>query len=879
MFLKKLQLFILFITVFFFISQNSAAKKSNFDKLMLNTTLVSENNTLKTNKPIIEEAIYYSAKDSIIIKLENNNIIHMFGESSIKYKNLNLSSEYIEMNANKNTIFATFALDSVGKEIGAPILKDGETQYEMKKIHYNFKTKKMLINNAFLQKNEGYITAPKTKKMPNNDFYLLNGRYTTCDEEHPHFYFQLTKAKVQQKNKIITGPTYLVFEDVPLPIVLPFCFFSQKGNYTSGIIIPSYGEEKTRGFSLQNGGYYFALNNYIDLSLTGVVFSKGSWGLDVHSTYRKKYKAFGNIKASYRVTIIGEKYEKNYFVSKDIKLNWIHNQDPKANPFSTLSANVNLSTNSYNRNDLNSLYTGQYTQNSNLSSINYNYKFFDSPFAVNLNVSINQIPQTAKLDLVFPNLILTMRKTYLFRKNELKNLKWYENICMSYSGLASNSIKNIKEYDFFSKNHIKNWKNGIKHELPVSTSFNIFKHVIIIPSINYTELWYPNKINQKYDWNKKKLIHTDTIYGFYRIHNYNTNININTKLYGLFKIWPCFCNKWMKQIQIRHIFTPSINLNSSPSYNNSKHKYYEIIHINDHDTIYSPFSHNLWGVPEIRESKIINFILDNNLEIKTPINKVDSIQKLSLIDNLKLEMNYNYSADSINWSDINASARFKLKQHVLGVQTIFDPYIYNKQGIKINMPRWKVNKGIGRLKYASTFFSYNLNNEIIKKWFTKKNKKNTFNKKDINNNTFSKKNINLQQNFSQKIKNIDYDEDGYLLMNILWDLNLDYSFSLNYNSNVFNESTKEYSYKTNQTLNITGNINPTKNWSINFNTDYDFNCKKIVHMSCSIIRLMHCWTIAANIVPMGPSQTYYFTIATNSSILKDLKYTQSGHFM
>jgi hypothetical protein len=851
------------------------------DTVSTNDKLTTVSKLTTTNEHIINAPVHYSAKDSIIITLKNENKIYMFGESSVQYKNLNLSSDYIEIDANKNTVLATFALDSIGNEIGAPIFEDGKTQYKIKKICYNFKTKKMFINDVFTKQNEWYMTAIKAKKMPNNDLYIKNGRYTTCNEDPPHFYFQITKAKIQPQKKIITGPTYLVLEGIPLPIVLPFCFFSQKSNYASGIIMPSYGDEMTRGFSFQNGGYYFAINDYLDLSVTGSFFSKGSWGLNANSTYKKRYKSSGNIQINYRYTTSGEKLAKNFSPSKDANLSWTHNQDPKANPFSTLSASVNLSTNSYNKNDLNTLYSEQqHTNNSQLSSINYRYNFFDSPFSININTSINQIHKNSTLDVIFPNLILTMRNIYPFKKYMQTNTpKWYENIYINYSMIVSNAIQGIKEYDFFKKKTIKDCKSGIKHDIPTNISFNLFKHIIVTQSVNYTELWYFSRINQKYDLKNQKLMPTDTIHGFYRICTYNINTIANTKLYGIFNLH--IINKWIKKIQFRHILNPTISLNSSPDYSNSKYKLYEKIHTNNHDTIYSPFSNNLWGVPKIGKSKIIDLSLNNNLELKYTTINTNYVNKISLIDNLRLSISYNYSVDSINWSDISTSARFKLRQHIIEIQGIFDPYIYNKKGIKINTLRFSANKNIGRLKSANTSFSCNLNNEIVKNWFNKNDNKNLLKKNNVNNNNIflDKKNINHQKNLSQKVKYPTHDEDGYILMNISWDLNFNYSFSLAYNTNAFNKSKMEYFYQINQMLNISGCINPTKNWSINFNTNYNFNNNQFTDTSYYISRKMHCWTMAINIIPIGPFKSYYFTIAANSSILKDLKYTKSGIFM
>jgi hypothetical protein len=840
----------------------------------------------------IDAPVKYVAKDSMRMVMRNENKVYMYGEGSVQYKNLDLTGEYIEVDADQSTVLATYALDSIGEKFGYPVFKEGETQYEMEKARYNFKTKKMYINNVITQQGEGFMTAGETKMMPNDDLYTRNARYTTCDDhEHPHFYFNLTKAKLRPGKDVVTGPLYLVVEDVPLPVALPFAFFPFTSDYSSGIVMPTYGDELKRGFSLQNGGYYFALSDYMDLKLTGEIFTRGSWGLDVQSGYRKRYKFSGDLHASYRVTITGEKDEKDYSKTKDIRLAWTHSQDAKANPFGTFSANVNFATSSYSQNDLATLYSRQATENTASSNISYNYRPPNSPFSFSANASINQIKRDTSLSVTLPNLTITMREVYPFqRKERVGALRWYENIRLSYTGVVSNSIRDVKEYDILKKKLIGDWKNGIQHRIPLSASFNLLKYISLTPSINYEERWYSSRIDHTYDYNLQREVPSDTTTGFYRIYNYNASVSAQTKLYGMYKPWSMF-GDWTKKTVIRHVFTPNLSFSGAPDFSDKKYGYYkDIIYQRDGqlDTItYSPYQHNMWGVPGRGQSGTLNISIDNNLEMKIPIAGTDSTRKISLIDQFRLSTSYNFLADSLRWSNLNATLRLKLfKNYSLSLSGIFDIYEYDENGRQIDRLLWRKGK-IGRFRGTSHTLSFQLNNETLKKWFSKGDKDGEGEGSEdppanedpeglsAENDTDAPTRTSLRKS---KEQDGNYDSDGYYMVNIPWNLSVNYSFGFAYDMANFNKEKRQYPYKINQTLGLSGNISPTKNWSLTFNTGYDFDNKQFTMTQVSIARQMHCWSMSASVIPVGPYQSYSFTIAVNSSLLQDVKYNQSSNY-
>ena len=470
----------------------------------------------------LDAPVSYQATDSIVMTA--GNWAYLFGEGDVKYQNIELQSELIEMNMDSSIVYAKFGLDSIGQEFGYPLFKEGEQQYESKTMRYNFGTKKGYITDVITQQGEGYVTAGRTKKMEGDILNMVGGRYTTCDEhEHPHFYIQMTKAKVRPNKNIVTGPVYLVMEDVPLyPIGLPFCFFPFSSTYSSGIIMPTFGDESSRGFFLRDGGYYFALSDYMDLAVLGEIYTKGSWGLSAKSNYKKRYKYSGNFNASYLVTKLGDKGLPDYSLSKDFQVRWSHTQDAKANPYLSFSASVNFSTSSYDRNNQNSYYasSGSYAavnQNTKSSSINITKRFPNNPFTISANMSINQTTRDSSIAVTLPSMTITMSRTFPFkRKHPIGKERWYEKISMSYSGTLSNSIT-TKENLLFKSNLIKDWKNAMQHSIPVSATFQLFKYLNISPSFNYKERWYTSKIERAYDPQKQTLVARDTTYGFYRI--------------------------------------------------------------------------------------------------------------------------------------------------------------------------------------------------------------------------------------------------------------------------------------------------------------------------------------------------------------------------
>ncbi len=867
-------------------------------------TLTTDSATLK--KSPLDAPVNYTAKDSIV--MTGKNWAYLYGEGNVKYENIELQSELIEMSMDSSLVFAKFGLDSVGDEFGYPLFTQGDQQYESKMMRYNFKSKKGYITDVITQQGEGYVTSGRTKKMPDDALYMVDGKYTTCDEhDHPHFYIQMTKAKVRPGKNIVTGPVYLVIEDVPLPLALPFCFFPFTESYSSGILMPTFGDESTRGYFLRDGGYYFALSDYMDLAVLGEIYTKGSWGLSTRSTYRKRYKFSGSFNASYIVTQVGDKIPhlaegktSDYSKTKDFKLQWTHTQDAKANPYLNFSASVNFATQSYDRNNTMSHYNGDMTQNTKSSSVNVTKRFANSPFSLSATANVNQVTRDTTVALTLPNVSITMSRIYpLKRKNAIGKERWYEKISMSYTGYFNNSIQ-TKEYLLFKSNLIKDWKNSMEHTIPVQATFSLFKYLNITPSFNYKERWYTSNIEQRYDASLHKLMPADTTYGFYRIFDYSAAVSAATTLYGFYQpVIPFFGVE-----MIRHRFEPSVSFSATPDFGSSKYGYWESYSYMDangemHMGKYSPFAHNGSIPGQSGKSGSLNFSIANNLEAKVK-SESDStgIKKISLIDNLSMGMSYNLAADSFKWSDVNVGLRLKItKSYTLNLNAIFDTYRYtadaNGNPRRKDVPRWK-DGGLPRFKSTSTSFSYTFNNDTFKNLFggNKDNEstdssqppvtpfgeegsENDFGPDALNENE-AQKSTGGRMRTGEKTKEGEYDEDGYMVNTIPWSLSFSYGLQVGYGS--FDTDRMEYRYKFGNSLSFNGNIQPTKNWRINFNATYDFDAGKISFMTLNLSRNMHCFQMTASIVPVGRYKSYSFSIAVSSSLLKDLKYDKSSNY-
>lgn len=827
----------------------------------------------------LDNQVVFSSKDSMI--MVGREMTFMYGDGQIDYGDLKLTAEDIELDMAKSEVYAVGVEDSLGEVVGSPVFEEAGTAYESGTMRYNFKSKRGYITNVITQQGEGYLTGGTTKKTDGEDFYVENGRYTTCDDhECPHFYLQLTRAKVRPKKNIVTGPAYMVLAGLPLPLAVPFGYFPFSDKYASGVIVPTFGDDYNRGFYLSDGGYYFAINDYIDLALTGEIYTKGSWGLSAQSTYNKRYKFNGHFNVNYLKTINGEKGDPDYSTATNFQVLWSHTQDAKSNPNMTLSASVNFTTSGYSRSSVNAYYSNAFTENTKSSTINLSYRFPQSKWQLSTSLNLSQRTQDSTLSVSFPNLNVSMSQTYPFkRKKPVGDEKWYEKIRMSYSGQLQNSLT-AKQDEFFKKSLIKDWRNGMKHNIPISATFNLFKYFNLTPSINITDRMYTSKIRREWDPAKSAEI-CDTTYSFYNVWDFTSSVSLDTKIYGFFQPLPFLGDKVK---MIRHVMTPTVSFSYAPDFSSPWFGYYGQYSYTDtqgnpQTRKYSLFPNSLFGVPGQGKTGAVSFSLANNLEMKVKTNDSIGEKKVSLIENFTVSQSYNFAADSLNWSNINTSLLLRLtKQFNLNLNATWDVYTYqlNSAGnpVRVNIPRWKAGKGLGRLSSTGTSFSYTFNNDTFKR----KDKKDADKgKKDDDNNggssfddTSGGRPRSPRDNGDNSGDDLQLDADGYVPWSVPWSLSVNYS--INYSYGDFNYEKMEYNGKITQNLSLSGNIRPTKNWEFSATASYDFETHKLAYMNLNISRDLHCFTMRASVIPIGPYKSYNFHIAVKSSLLSDLKY-------
>ena len=846
------------------------------DTLMVDTVA-------KPKKEALDAPVIYESSDSTIFSGRN---AILYGSGKVNYQKIELTADVISMNLDSSTVHANGIKDSLGVIKGKPIFKDGETPYESETMSYNFKTKKGFINNITTEQGEGYITSQNAKKGANDEYFMEHGRYTTCDNhEHPHFYLALSRAKVRPKKNVVFGPAWLVVADVPLPLAIPFGFFPFSSKYSSGFIMPSYGDETSRGFYLRDGGYYFAISDQMDLKLTGEIFTKGSWGLGAASNYNKRYKFSGSFNLSYLDTKTGDKNMPDYSETTSFKIMWTHRQDPKASPNTNFSASVNYASTSYEKSNLSSWYDPQlYSQSTRTSSVSYSRTFPNQNLTISSTFNVSQNTRDSIISLTMPDLNISLGRIYPFkRKKVVGKERWYEKISFQYTGQLSNSIT-TKEDMIMKSDLIKDWRNGMRHNIPVSATFTLFKYINVVPSFNYTERWYTHKINRSWD-EAKQAEKQDTIYGFNGVYNYSLSLAANTTLYGFYK--PSKKIFGDKVEMIRHVFKPSISYSMTPDFGARKYGFWDSYVYTDEDgevrTVeYTPYADGLFGYPGRGKSGSISFDISNNLEMKVKSDKDSTgVKKISLIDELYAGISYNTAAKVQPWSDLNMRLRLKLtKSYTFNMSARFATYAYtfneNGQVVEGNRTEWSYGR-FGRFQGMSQNFSYTFNNDTWKKWFGKdkdKDSKETSSNDSADDTQYDEFGNPIEEEPKKKTEvKADIDDDGYLRFKMPWSFTVSYGITMSEDRTAkINIKTMRYPYKFTQNMNFSGNLKLTDKWNISFSSGYDFEAKKISMSTVNISRDLHCFQMTAGMV-FGPFTSYNFTISANASMLKDaLKY-------
>lgn len=834
----------------------------------------------KNNNNATELKVEYESLDSLRFEVESKSVI-LYKEAVINYDKINLKADKVTIRFNDDILEASGLIDSTGKFSGNPIFDDGDKIFKSKSMMYNYKTQRGLIQGVITEDEKGFIHGETVKKQKNNNINVKRGKFTTCNnEDHPHFAFIFSKAKLIPNDKIITGPANLVIEGVPTPIFLPFAIFPIKPGQRSGIIFPTYGESRQRGFYLENGGYYWALNDYMDFKLVGDIYTRGSWAIKPTMNYAKRYKYSGSLNLSYSVNKIGT--GANFVKSKDFSIRWRHSQDAKAKPNSRFSANVNIMSSQQNK--FNPTSTQDYLSNIFQSSISYQTKIAGK-HQLTLNASHRQNTGTHMINITLPEVSFSVNRFYPFRKKaKTGGLKWYDNISVNYTMNSKNTI-NIADSLLFTPGALAQFKNGVQHNIPISSTIKFLKHFNLTTSLNFKDRWYFSKttkkliIEQLENGEDASYVKSDTIPGFNNVYDFSLNAQITTKLFKTINFGK---NRWITAI--RHVITPSVSFNYAPDFSEKKWGYYDYYYEDATMTDrvkYSYYDRYIYGVPGSRKQGRIAFSISNNLEMKVRSRK-DSIKeekKINLIDNFTINGYYDLTRDSLRWSVISMSGRTRLFDKLnITYRSTWDPYVVDSANRNLNQTEWSVNKRLFRLK--GTNWSLGLDYRFKSKRKSGSNRGEVpiiRGEAPINRDSPMNKGAITDDPMQSEYDDIFYNPERYLDWNRSWSVNISYNLTHTTNIKYLNY-VKEKNPTLVQTISVRGDISITPKWKLVFNTGYDFKSKRISYTSLNIYRDLHCWEMRFNWIPFGQRQSWNFTINVKSSVLQDLKLTKRKDF-
>ena len=857
----------------------------------------------RQRKNSIEAPVEYSAQDSMTYEAETG-VAHLYGSAVVSYENMNLQSDQIHMSLDSNIVRASGTSDSLGVVKGSPIFKMGSDTYENDTIAFNFKTKKGLITGVYTEQDEGFLTSEVAKRGANGELFLQHGKYTTCDEPHPDFYLALSRAKVRPGKDVVFGPAYLVVADVPLPFAIPYGFFPFTKNYSSGFIMPTYGDETSRGFYLRDGGYYFAISDKMDLKLIGDIYTKGSWSATATSNYKKRYKFSGSFLVSYQSTVTGDKNMPDYQKDTSFKLTWTHNQDPKANPFSTLSARVNYSTQNYERNNLTSMYNPQaLTQTTRTSSVSWQTQFSSIGMTLSTTFDFNQNMRDSMISVTLPNLNISVTRFYPFKRKSGGKERWYEKIGIQYKGEIRNSIS-TKEDKILHTRLNRDWQNGMKHDIPISANFTLFDVLNVNPSFNFTDRMYLNSVQKSWDQVTQSEV-SDTVSGFHNVYNWSLNLGLTTKLYGMYV--PSRKIFGDKIVAIRHVLTPTVTFSHAPDFSASRYGYFKTYQKTNADgsvemVEYSPYQGYLFSPPLTKgRTGSMSIDLSNNVEMKIRSDAdTTGFKKISLIDELRFGMSYNFASHDQPLSPLSTSVRIKLtKSYTLNLSTSFASYVYELDSLgnpqeSRNTTYWEKGKW-GRFQSLSQNISYTLDNTKVAKFFRWLRGESTDEDRKVTDDRDTEEDDKFEDAFYSNMdrdmekgahrakressEKAETDEDGYMAFSMPWSLSFGYGITVSENrSGKFNTNTMRYPYKLSHTLNVSGNLRISDGWDINFRSGYDFENKKISMTTASLSRDLHCFNMSCE-VTLAPYTSYNFSFRCNAATLTDvLKYDKRSSY-
>lgn len=851
-----------------------------YDSTAIDTTAADS----AKRKPGIDAPVDYECTDSLVYDAETR-LVHLYGKAQVKYMDMTLNAAKITMNMDSSLVRAAGERDTAGILQDKPVYSQGSDNYHSELMAFNFKTKKGYITNVETTQGDGFMQSQHSKRAADGTLYLEHAKYTTCDAKHPHFYIALSRAKVRPGKESVFGPAYLVVADVPLPLAVPYGFLPFNKKYSSGFIMPSYGDETSRGFYLRDGGYYFAINDYMDVKALGEIYTKGSWGLSAETNYRKRYRYNGNFYISFLRTVDGEKNMPDYAVTKSLKVQWTHSKDAKASPNTTFSARVNFASENYERSNLESMYNPlAYTQSTRASSVSFSHTFPSIGLNIAGSTNLTQSLRGSSVSMTLPDLSISLNRFYPFRrKHQAGKERWYEKISMSYTGSLSNSI-NTKEDKLFKSNLVKDWRNGMQHRIPIDATFQVFKYINISPQFSLRDIMYTNRVMRSWDETTQKEV-ADTTYGFYNLYDWSLGVSANTTLYGFYKPWRKLFGD--KIIAVRHVFKPSVSFSYAPDFTSSHYGYQRTYVKTDANgevstVTYSPYSGGIYSYPSGTKQGMITMSVSNNVEMKVKSDRdTTGERKISIIDELYGALSYNMAAETRPWSNLNTRIRLKLtKNYTFSMAAVFATYAYafDKNGRVVTSDRTEWSYGrFGRFQGMSQNLSYTFNNETLSKLFSRRSDRSTANNDETDTDTDTDAedaNIdpdlrNAKKGGKQKKQKAKVDKDGYLRFSLPWSFTVSYGISMAEDrSKQINVRRMRYPYSFTQTMNFSGYLRIAEGWNISFTSGYDFNYHELSMTTASVSRDLHCFEMSCSVV-LRPYSSFNFTFRARANELAD----------
>lgn len=851
-----------------------------YDSTAIDTTATDS----AKRKPGIDAPVDYECTDSLVYDAETR-LVHLYGKAQVKYMDMTLNAAKITMNMDSSMVRAAGERDTAGILQDKPVYSQGSDNYHSELMAFNFKTKKGYITNVETTQGDGFMQSQHSKRAADGTLYLEHAKYTTCDAKHPHFYIALSRAKVRPGKESVFGPAYLVVADVPLPLAVPYGFLPFNKKYSSGFIMPSYGDETSRGFYLRDGGYYFAINDYMDVKALGEIYTKGSWGLSAETNYRKRYRYNGNFYISFLRTVDGEKNMPDYAVTKSLKVQWTHSKDAKASPNTTFSARVNFASENYERSNLESMYNPlAYTQSTRASSVSFSHTFPSIGLNIAGSTNLTQSLRDSSVSMTLPDLSISLNRFYPFRrKHQAGKERWYEKISMSYTGSLSNSI-NTKEDKLFKSNLVKDWRNGMQHRIPIDATFQVFKYINISPQFSLRDIMYTNRVMRSWDETTQKEV-ADTTYGFYNLYDWSLGVSANTTLYGFYKPWRKLFGD--KIIAVRHVFKPSVSFSYAPDFTSSHYGYQRTYVKTDANgevstVTYSPYSGGIYSYPSGTKQGMITMSVSNNVEMKVKSDRdTTGERKISIIDELYGALSYNMAAETRPWSNLNTRIRLKLtKNYTFSMAAVFATYAYafDKNGRVVTSDRTEWSYGrFGRFQGMSQNLSYTFNNETLSKLFSRRSDRSTASNDETDTDTDTDAedaNIdpdlrNAKKGGKQKKQKAKVDEDGYLRFSLPWSFTVSYGISMAEDrSKQINVRRMRYPYSFTQTMNFSGYLRIAEGWNISFTSGYDFNYHELSMTTASVSRDLHCFEMSCSVV-LRPYSSFNFTFRARANELAD----------